>query len=366
MSALTQYRAVEQVGDRQSADYYQPLTIADGIYIYGGSLLFLNSSGEVVVASPDQTMTCVGFHHGADIDNTDDGETVVPHRGVIDLANNGASIAADDIGKLAYAVDNQTVDLDSGSGTRCAVGSIEGIRSDGRVYVKVGMEGVRALQTLEQVQPIDADLTAIAALAGTSGVLAKTAANTWALRTLTAPAAGFTITNPAGVAGDPTFVLADDLAGLEAMSSTGFVSRTGSATYANRAIQAASAGVTISNGDGVSGNPQVDNLFAPIELADPGDGQAIPVTRSYYVGLTFNGTETNTLAIPTFAGQRMILYADTATSGTRAVTAAQAINVAGNTIMTFNAARDYIELVGVKVGGALRWEVASNSNVALS
>lgn len=68
-------------------------------------------------------------------------------------------------------------------------------------------------------QAWDADLDAIAALSGT-GFPARTAANTWALRSLVAPAAGFTIAAPAGVAGDPTFALSDDLAALEALSGT--------------------------------------------------------------------------------------------------------------------------------------------------
>jgi hypothetical protein len=68
-------------------------------------------------------------------------------------------------------------------------------------------------------QDFDADLTAIAASTGT-GLLTRTAADTWATRTLTAPAAGLTITNPAGIAGNPTFALANDLAALEAFSST--------------------------------------------------------------------------------------------------------------------------------------------------
>jgi hypothetical protein len=79
-------------------------------------------------------------------------------------------------------------------------------------------------------QPLDADLTALAALA-TTGFAARTAADTWALRSLTAPAAGFTITNPAGVAGNPTFVLANDLAALEALASNGFAERTGVDTW---------------------------------------------------------------------------------------------------------------------------------------
>ena len=101
---------------------------------------------------------------------------------------------------------------------------------------------------------IDSDLNALASSAGT-GISARTAANTWALRTLTAPAAGFTITNPAGVAGDPTFVLANDLAGLEGLASTGIAARTAADTWAVRTLTAPAAGFTITNPAGVAGNP---------------------------------------------------------------------------------------------------------------
>lgn len=60
-----------------------------------------------------------------------------------------------------------------------------------------------ALQTqLDAKQPLDADLTAIGALAGTSGLLRKTAANTWSLETASyAPLANPTFT---GVPAAPT------------------------------------------------------------------------------------------------------------------------------------------------------------------
>jgi hypothetical protein len=53
------------------------------------------------------------------------------------------------------------------------------------------------------VQPFDGDLSAIGALVGTSGVYVKTAANTAALRTITA-GAGISVTNGDGAAGNPT------------------------------------------------------------------------------------------------------------------------------------------------------------------
>lgn len=77
------------------------------------------------------------------------------------------------------------------------------------------------------VQAFDADLAALAANS-TDGFWAHTGAGTGAARTITAPAAGITVTNPAGIAGNPTLVLANDLAALEGLASTGIARRTGS------------------------------------------------------------------------------------------------------------------------------------------
>lgn len=106
-------------------------------------------------------------------------------------------------------------------------------------------------------QAKDADLTAVAALSGT-GLAIRTAADTWALRNLTAPAAGLSITNNDGVSGNPTFALANDLAALETLASTGLAVRTGSDTWAQRSVAGTSGRITVTNGDGVSGNPTVD------------------------------------------------------------------------------------------------------------
>lgn len=119
----------------------------------------------------------------------------------------------------------------------------------------------------------DADLIAIRDLAATAGMLSRTGAGAFAARTLTQPAAGLTIANPTGAAGDPTFALANDLAALEALAATGIAVRTGADTWAQRSLVQPAAGVTISDADGVAGNPTfalANDLAALEALASTG------------------------------------------------------------------------------------------------
>ena len=68
----------------------------------------------------------------------------------------------------------------------------------------------------------------LASLIGASdGILVKSGSDIES-RTITAPAAGITVSNGDGVAGDPTLALANDLAAVEGLATTGLVRRTGS------------------------------------------------------------------------------------------------------------------------------------------
>jgi hypothetical protein len=70
-----------------------------------------------------------------------------------------------------------------------------------------------------------------------------------------------------------------DLAALAALASTGIVVRTGAGTATVRSVAVAStARITVTNGDGVSGNPTLDLAT----LADGGSGTFLKITRDTY------------------------------------------------------------------------------------
>jgi len=69
---------------------------------------------------------------------------------------------------------------------------------------------------ITDAQPLDADLTALAALASTAGMLSRTGANAFAVRTLTGTANRITISNGTGAGGNPTFDIGTDVVTLTA------------------------------------------------------------------------------------------------------------------------------------------------------
>lgn len=148
------------------------------------------------------------------------------------------------------------------------------------------------------VQAWGADLDALDALSST-GIAVRTASNTWAQRTITAPAAGISIADGNGVSGNPTLSLANDLLALEGLSSTGIAVRTTTDTWAQRTITGTSAEITVTNGNGVSGNP---TLSLPTALTFTGKTVtggtfSSPVINTGTVGTSLNPTSDDGAAL---------------------------------------------------------------------
>lgn len=100
-------------------------------------------------------------------------------------------------------------------------------------------------------------------------------------------------------------------------------------------------------------------------IADPGNAGAIPVTQSGYVPIVTAGSETRTLAAPSFIGQELVLYIKT-DGGTCVITVASAINQTGNNTITMADVRDVIRLVAIESGSSKVWHVVSNDGAVLS
>ena len=116
----------------------------------------------------------------------------------------------------------------------------------------------------------------------------------------------------------------------------------------------------------VGGKLQVEDIYvrglALDEIPDPGNGVAIEVSRSGHIQVVTAAAETNTLAAPTFVGQRLIISCKTHAVGDRVITVSAAFNAAGNTTITLDTAGDAICLEGCRgSAGALKWnEVWTN------
>jgi len=129
---------------------------------------------------------------------------------------------------------------------------------------------------------LDGDLVALAQNS-TNGFWAHTSADAGSARTFVQPAAGITITNGDGVNGNPTFALANDLAAVEGISTTGFAVRTQTDTWLTRTITGTANKITVTNGDGVSANPT-------LTIADAFDISMHTSTAPIKVGTSLPGT----------------------------------------------------------------------------
>lgn len=191
------------------------------------------------------------------------GSTVAPHIRVntltagagISITNASGSIT---IASSGGSTNVDTFDVDVGSDvlpTAAGIVTVTGtsIFSDGSTSNTLTLNVEATENTFMYGQGSDTNVAELGPLTNGELIIGSTGAAPVA-GSLTAPAAGITIS---GGAGSITFALADDLAALEGLSGTGYVVRTASDTYAERTFQAGT-GVSLTNADGVSGNTTIN------------------------------------------------------------------------------------------------------------
>lgn len=202
---------------------------------------------------------------------------------------------------------------------------------------------------------------------GPSGTVTSVAA--------TQPAAGLTITgSPITNSGTLVFGLANDLAAVEGLSTTGIVVRTAADTWGTRSL-VAGTGISLVNADGVSGNITINatnnGTVTSVGIAAPGifavTGSPITTSGTITLGLTtqaagtfFAGPVSGGAALPTFRTVSIDEMSDVVLTApsTNQVLAYNGSNWVNTGAVGANAAG----LVGVGQAGAAAWTLISGSS----
>lgn len=128
-----------------------------------------------------------------------------------------------------------------------------------------------------------------------SGLSVRTPGGYWFGRAITPPVAGLTVSNGGGIGGNPTLVLANDLAALEGLATFGVAVRTAADTWATRTLTGTLNRITVTNGDGVLGAPTFDiaaTYVGQTSITTLGT-IATGTWQGTIVGLAYGGTGAN-------------------------------------------------------------------------
>lgn len=142
-------------------------------------------------------------------------------------------------GVTSEFVDNVFRVLDDGDNTKELAFEVSGVTTGTTRTVTVADQNIDMTPTTGSYQGSDADLTALAGLSST-GIVTRTAANTYALRTIQGTTDEINVSNGDGVSGNPVLSLATPLivskGGTGATSLTGVLTGNGTSAVTANAI----------------------------------------------------------------------------------------------------------------------------------
>lgn len=144
MTALADNRLTDEKGDSPIARTFPALPVAASTEIFQGSMVAINLSGYLVPASADPTLRVLGRAEEY-VDNSTGSagdKTCKVKRGIFGWVNSATTLAVSDahVGRIAYAVDDQTVAIRNPLGAYPVAGRVYDVDADGSVFIEHGVE----------------------------------------------------------------------------------------------------------------------------------------------------------------------------------------------------------------------------------
>lgn len=144
MTATTENRLTDEKGDSPIARCLPALPVAASTTIRQGVMVAINLSGYLVEVSADPTLRVLGRAEEY-VDNSTGSagdKTCKVKRGIFGWVNSATTLAVSDahIGRIVFAVDNQTVALRNPLGAYPVAGRVYDVDADGNVFIEHGVE----------------------------------------------------------------------------------------------------------------------------------------------------------------------------------------------------------------------------------